>query len=223
MRMGHRVLWVAMAATALSAQPASASEKSFWSRAWEKIACHDKSGGRGYTLKKFETDACSSWLKGGGKKGKAKDHYFAHCCIVHDIAYWTGGSDDDRREADGNLWQCIARDTSEAYAELMLAGVRLGGIQCTGARWRWGYGWVVVGPDGRESTSDRVAKELSGNEWEQRKKLLDIAKGEASKMNPIYFDEWCAKVRSSGNNCDDPRVKKYSQDRLTEMLNEITH
>ena len=58
--------------------------------AFEKLFCHDKAKDGQYTLNTFHTDGCSSWLQGGRSVGVAKDSYYGHCCIVHDIAYISG-------------------------------------------------------------------------------------------------------------------------------------
>ena len=92
------------------------------------------------------------------------------CCVSHDRAYHVGGSGDAsalesfarRRDADLALRACVLRtgpersaalqtqygltteqvqSLYETIADLMYRAVRLGGIPCTEAAWRWGYGW----------------------------------------------------------------------------------
>ena len=92
------------------------------------------------------------------------------CCVNHDRAYHVGGravataleSFARRRDADLALRACVIRtgpERSEALktqygltseqvhglyesiSDLMYRAVRLGGIPCTEAAWRWGYGW----------------------------------------------------------------------------------
>jgi hypothetical protein len=78
----------------------------------------------------FTTDGCSRW---------PGDSWNA-CCIAHDIAYWCGGSERDREEADQELMRCVNGKT-HGLGSLFYAGVRLGGLPWLPTPWRWGYGW----------------------------------------------------------------------------------
>jgi hypothetical protein len=79
---------------------------------------------------RFTTDGCSRW----------PDKSWLSCCVVHDIMYWCGGSDKDRKEADKIMMQCVNRKTS-MLGGVMYPGVRLGGSPWLPTPWRWGYGW----------------------------------------------------------------------------------
>lgn len=170
--------------------------------AFEALFCHDRAKGENYTLSPFFTDGCSSWLQGGGSIGVAKDVFYSHCCIVHDIAYWTGGTPADRKAADNGLYACIKQSTNPITATMILTGVRAGGLQCMGTRWRWGYGWVVRQGE-RDYTSDRKATALTDRELEQRREKLEAAKSTALQRNRELFNAWCAKVKKGGNKCDE--------------------
>lgn len=78
----------------------------------------------------FTTDGCS----------RAPDNKWAACCIIHDIAYWCGGSKNDRETADRFLKQCVNKQAN-VMGNLYYAGVRLGGTPWLPTPWRWGYGW----------------------------------------------------------------------------------
>jgi hypothetical protein len=78
----------------------------------------------------FTTDGCS----------RAPDDGWVECCIVHDIPYWCGGSEADRKSADQFLKQCLNKEGS-FFDGLFYAVVRLGGAPWLPAPWRWGYGW----------------------------------------------------------------------------------
>ena len=66
----------------------------------------------------------------------------AGCRFNHDIAYWQGGTEEDRKRADNTLRQCVIERTgSKALADLMYDGVRAGGHPAFPAWYRWGYGW----------------------------------------------------------------------------------
>jgi len=105
--------------------------------------CRDKRGaGDRIPVYLFTTDGCSRWPDDG----------YAACCVVHDIAYWCGGSADDRKEADQWLERCVD-ERCPGLSGLMYLGVRLGGMPWLPAPWRWGYGWEW--PQGYESALPR--------------------------------------------------------------------
>ena len=100
---------------------------------------------------RFSSDGCSggmSWLwralSGAGPPWEG-------CCVIHDFAYWQGGTRADRREADRALRRCVRANAREyapigqclitALAWIMWAGVRLAGGPYLPMHWRWGYGW----------------------------------------------------------------------------------
>jgi hypothetical protein len=78
----------------------------------------------------FTTDGCSRW----------PDASWKACCITHDIAYWCGGSEQDRKEADQELKRCVNNKT-RVWGNIIYAGVRIGGLPWLPTPWRWGYGW----------------------------------------------------------------------------------
>jgi hypothetical protein len=82
--------------------------------------------------KTFTTDGCSRWPDGTWKD----------CCVRHDMAYWCGGSFDQRMAADRTLQACVEDKTnSRSLACMMRAGVFIGGAQALPTSFRWGYGW----------------------------------------------------------------------------------
>lgn len=78
----------------------------------------------------FTTDGCSRW----------PDDSWVACCIAHDIPYWCGGSEQDRKEADQELMRCVKNKT-QVMGNIIYAGVRIGGLPWLPTPWRWGYGW----------------------------------------------------------------------------------
>jgi len=66
---------------------------------------------------------------------------WVECCIKHDIAYWQGGTHEERLQADQELEQCVSKVGEPEIARLMLAGVRVGGSPYFPTSYRWGYGW----------------------------------------------------------------------------------
>ena len=87
----------------------------------------------------FTTDGCSLW----------PDGTWVDCCVDHDIAYWCGGSCEDRAHADATLRQCVTHRGSASMGTAMYVGVRAGGAPWLPFPFRWGYGWDW--PHGYES------------------------------------------------------------------------
>lgn len=88
-------------------------------------------------LEMFSTDGCSAFPDGSLQdKQRWQD-----CCIAHDLAYWAGGSYEDRLASDEALAECVSDVGEPAIAKLMLAGVRAGGSPFLPTTFRWGYGW----------------------------------------------------------------------------------
>ena len=104
------------------------------------------------------TDGCSLLPEGT----PAKKDLWLTCCTDHDLAYWTGGTSDEREKADRELKECVSGAGEPAIAQLMLAGVRVGGTPYLPTTFRWGYGW----PWPRGYTA------LSDEEWKQIKEPL---------------------------------------------------
>jgi hypothetical protein len=63
------------------------------------------------------------------------------CCNTHDDAYGPGGTAAQRRLADRRLRDCVAANGHPAWAWVMWALVRVGGVPGLPTRWRWGYNW----------------------------------------------------------------------------------
>lgn len=94
----------------------------------------------------FTTDGCTLWLDGD----------WVQCCVEHDIAYWCGGSAEERERSDETFRDCIAAAGSPNMAAWMLATVRIGGFPWYPVSWRWGYGWVW--PHGYDDPGEGAAK-----------------------------------------------------------------
>lgn len=88
-------------------------------------------------LKPFTSDGCSGFPDGTFKQGEL----WLACCTAHDYAYWKGGSEAAREEADFALKACVDSVGEEEIAILMLVGVWVGGSPYMPTPFRWGYGW----------------------------------------------------------------------------------
>ena len=90
-------------------------------------------------LAPFTTDGCSLFPNGNPQH---KSLWF-QCCIQHDMAYWMGGTEQQRLDADLALEQCVNELGEPKIASIMLAGVRAGGTPYLPSSYRWGYGWSL--------------------------------------------------------------------------------
>ena len=90
------------------------------------------------SLTPFSTDGCSIFPN-RSLTGRTD---WCDCCLLHDLAYWRGGTADERLTADQDLRACVAQKTqNQALAETMYLGVRTGGGPDIKSPFRWGYGW----------------------------------------------------------------------------------
>jgi len=78
----------------------------------------------------FTTDGCTRWF----------DDSWTPCCVAHDMAYWCGGTEEDRKESDQLLMQCT-NQKRRFLGYLLYASVRIFGGPWLPTPWRWGYGW----------------------------------------------------------------------------------
>ncbi|WP_419148897.1 hypothetical protein [Pseudoalteromonas 'SMAR'] len=88
-------------------------------------------------LKPFTSDGCSVFPDGT----LVQQQLWLDCCTAHDLAYWQGGSEQDRERADLELKACVSKLGEPDVASLMLLGVRIGGTPYLPTSFRWGYGW----------------------------------------------------------------------------------
>ncbi|MFQ5486322.1 MAG: hypothetical protein ACE5DO_13450 [Desulfobacterales bacterium] len=118
-------------------------------------ACSSDSG-----LRPFTSDGCT--LFPDNSHISADD--WCSCCFEHDMAYWRGGTKQEREAADLELKACVMEKTrNEALAALMYEGVRLGGSPYFHNWYRWGYGWDF----------DRKYQALTPSESERADRLLE--------------------------------------------------
>lgn len=86
----------------------------------------------------FATDGCSRFPD----HSLISNDDWCDCCVAHDLAYWRGGTAEERLAADEALRACVERRTqNRTLADLMFAGVRAGGGPYFYTNYRWGYGW----------------------------------------------------------------------------------
>jgi len=118
----------------------------------------------------FTSDGCSLFPDGAvGDRANWCD-----CCFAHDIAYWRGGSREERKIADKALRDCVLERTGDkALADLMYHGVRAGGDPALPTWYRWAYGWSY----------GRGYRALSRQEQQRAREKLD----EYFKLHPAGY------------------------------------
>ena len=109
----------------------------------------------------FTSDGCSAFPEGTIEQKQL----WHSCCVIHDLAYWKGGNEEQRKAADLALQACVAEVGEPALAKLMLAGVRVGGTPWLPTRFRWAYGWPYL----------RGYKEAEGDEVRQIEQKTEAA------------------------------------------------
>ena len=111
------------------------------------------------SLSPFSSDGCSLFPDAS----LITQADWCECCLQHDIAYWQGGTQQQREAADLELQQCVLAKTQDsALANLMYEGVRLGGSPYFYNWYRWGYGWSY----------ERKYQALTEHEYKQVEQLL---------------------------------------------------
>lgn len=127
--------------------------------------------GKKNELSDFKSDGCSMFLD----KSLINEEDWCLCCYEHDIAYWQGGTEEERRMADERLRDCVLKRTgNEDLADIMYEAVRFGGSPYFYNWYRWGYGWSF----------DRGYRPLS-----EREKAL--VRRKLSKIAPSYSGQIC--------------------------------
>ena len=104
------------------------------------LGCQTSEETSGPQLADFKSDGCSLFLDGTFKDPEL----WKGCCVEHDIAYWKGGTEEEREAADLKFRECILKKTGDAVlAKVMYEAVRAGGSPHFPTWYRWGYGWPL--------------------------------------------------------------------------------
>jgi hypothetical protein len=100
---------------------------------------------------RFSSDGCSGLMSWAWQTVTGHGPPWEGCCVVHDRAYWAGGTRAARRETDRKLRACVIAKAREyaligqclivVLAWLMWAAVRVGGGPYLPHSYRWGFGW----------------------------------------------------------------------------------
>ncbi len=123
--------------------------------AFVAVACSSDSG-----LSPFASDGCSLFPDAS----LINNDDWCTCCVEHDIAYWKGGSEQQREKVDTALMRCVYKKTNDhVLANVMFEGVRFGGSLYFYNWYCWGYGWPY----------DRKYQALTEGEKKQAQALLE--------------------------------------------------
>lgn len=117
-------------------------------------------------LKPFTTDGCSLWIDGTLEQ----PNLWRHCCVAHDLDYWKGGSEAQRKQSDDNIQACVKAAQGPGMADYMYKNVRWGGSPYWVNHYRWGYGWSYF-----DGLKPRGYKEPTDEEQQQIGRLLPAA------------------------------------------------
>jgi hypothetical protein len=122
-------------------------------------------------LKPFTSDYCSEWPDGRILDPKR----WADCCFTHDLNYWIGGTESDRKQSDVELKSCVKNFSDSLNSFLMYTGVRLGGDPGE-ASYAWGYGWTKDRKYFERTSSDisKARELLQASDYNKNKKEKDL-------------------------------------------------
>jgi hypothetical protein len=89
-------------------------------------------------LKPFVTDYCTLYVEGT----RAQPNLWRHCCLEHDLYFWSGGSLEDKKRSDLGLKECVAKTGATTQAVLIYAAVVIGGHSPVHIKAKeWGNAW----------------------------------------------------------------------------------
>ncbi len=128
-------------------------------------------------LAPFSTDGCSK-VPNGDLENCDK---WLHCCVQHDVAYFAGGTVEERLSADRALMGCIF-EASESLkiASIYYYGVRMGGSPFKNTSYRWGYGWPYGRGYEAVSVEERAWVDERIRNFDCRKALIELGADAAS-------------------------------------------
>ena len=120
-------------------------------------------------LQPFSSDGCSLFPD----RSPTGEADWCECCVQHDLAYWRGGTEAERLQADRELYSCVKKKTAnEQLAQLMFSGVRSAGGPYHYTSYRWAYGWPygrfyqALSPAEREQV-ERLSAQISTDQLQQ--------------------------------------------------------
>ena len=149
----------------------------------------------GNKLEAFTSDGCSGFPDGIPLLAST---LWRHCCVQHDLAYWQGGTAEQRKAADDVLRTCVSKTSIPLLGEMMYLGVRVGGYTGLPTSWRWGYGWMI----------NTGYHKLLPDEQVQLDKLLKDVPSDLSKIDLKYPPAIPWRSTPTGDYCLDEAVAR---------------
>lgn len=138
-------------------------------------------------LAPFISDGCSFFPE-GTKLDKDK---WLRCCIIHDLAYWAGGTKAQKYKADTALRKCVALKDESIISKMMYIGTRVGGLPDYNTDFKWGYGWRYQRGYIKLNNREReYIKKMSPKKGQDLRHFLNTQKisSEIKNIsNPIYY------------------------------------
>ena len=120
------------------------------------------------SLSDFTSDGCSLFPD----RNELSQQDWCECCFEHDIAYWRGGTEEERLLADTELRECVIVKTGNTrLADLMFDGVRLGVSPYFYNWYRWGYGWSYERKYKELSEKEEILVQNKLNEYYQNQQV----------------------------------------------------
>lgn len=139
-------------------------------------------------LQPFSSDGCSLFPDGFPYKN---ENMWLKCCIEHDVAYWQGGTSQQRQEADQQLGVCVGNKAAAALGVMMKWGVRLGGNGSLPLSWAWGYGWTFQRGDAPLSESEKSKVEIELSKIDVESKDLHIVSPPVLRQKKSVTGDFC--------------------------------
>ena len=134
-------------------------------------------------LQPFTSDGCSRFPDGTLQSSDL----WRSCCEAHDLAYWRGGTREERAAADAELQRCVAGTGQDGIAGIMLIGVRLGGSPWWPTSYRWGYGWPWL--RGYQPLSSEELQQVA-QQLHKQQPAADLSAGSALPLLSSEIDNW---------------------------------
>ncbi len=109
----------------------------------------------GLLPKPFATDFCTMYKEGSVNRPDA----WKHCCVEHDLYFWAGGSQKDKKKTDLRLKSCVEKSGYPGQARLIYTAVTIGG-----------------------ASPFHIKDKQWGNAWDNRPRYLSLSEEETSAI-----------------------------------------
>lgn len=127
----------------------------------------------------FTTDGCSLFPD----RSPCGRSDWCQCCVAHDLAYWRGGTAEERRASDEVFSACVQKAANGGLAALMYTGVRLAALPHFNTTFRWGYGWPYYRPYGALTPEETTAADRQELAYREQHPVLQCP-GQAILLPP---------------------------------------